>query len=847
MRSIRNIKNSIGNTIILSFFVVFLFSVVSMFFVHVETINQTKIFNQKQIQNIIKIYQINLSEKIAILASSDEFIDYIRSGSISRKHLLSSLSEKIFLLKPLAISGINVKQKKSKKTLLNIGRQTRHKVILKLCYFNDNLNDVLGNYNFDMVLFLDKKVVKQGLKNLDKNIVITNNNSAIVNFFLNRQFGNFDVTSHTPFCLNIEYSNKQRPLFLYYIIIIFITLTAFVLWNHFRLKIIFNKYIAAPIRNITERIKASEEPMHTKDEVQEFSYLINQIKNWQMELNRVKQNEQLATIGRATSFLAHDVRKPFTMLKMMLQMLPKLTPAQIKNYSENLDISIRKVEAMLADIMEASREMKYELIPRNILSVLDLAIKDVSRYYPGKYIDFYYSFDAINLIELDEQRMCRAFENIVDNAFDCLPNEKGFMWFSIQEKENKAEIVIGNSHSHISEDQINKIFQDKFTFGKKEGTGLGLSIVTKIINGHEGSVFAKNVQLAPSFVPEEIRNIQGVEFEIILPLTKKPGYSLKDTLLKNSEEAKAKLGMVEKKSQLAGSSEIGVLVEKLELLKQKPNLLILDDESIYRMKIRDVLENLGELNKLIHVYDASSYKEAIDILNHTKIDYLICDIDLSDKEYNGFSVLSKVLEKHPDSMVLVHTNQKGSVDIIKAKTLGACGFCPKPITEAILVDLLLDKKLWPSGFKKAHPQKTGKRIAEYVKTIPSSNILIVNDDLIALKFMQTMMGSCIDPKDNISIFTASNYMEAKSIVDSETVDLLISDFNLDSVETGVDVCSYMKGKKPESVCVIYSGIIGGKIEELKETNKDCVDGVFSNSYEAKDILRKAFRILRKKK
>jgi ligand-binding sensor domain-containing protein/signal transduction histidine kinase/DNA-binding NarL/FixJ family response regulator len=551
-------------------------------------------------------------------------------------------------------------------------------------------------------------------------------------------------------------------------------------------------------------------------------------------------------IANTTSIVAHDVRKPFIGLKMMLQMLPKLTPEQTKKYSEDLDISIRKVDAMLKDIMEASREAKYELVPQNILTILDLAIKDVSRYHPNKYIDFYYNFDIVALIPLDEQRMCRAFENIIDNAFGFLPDKGGIIWFSAKEKNTKAEIIIGNTHSHIPEDKINKIFQDKFTLGKKSGTGLGLSIASKVVKGHNGSISAKNVQKAPGFVPENNRDIQGVEFTITLPLTTQPGYSLKDPLFEKSEEAKVAFGMVKKESPLAGSSEIDALIEKLETLKRKPNLLILDDESIYRMKVRDILDNLGEPNKLIHVYDASSYKEAIDILNHTQIDYLICDIDLLDRINDGFSVLSKTLEKYPGSMVLIHTNRKESEDISKAKVLGAWGFCPKPITESILVDLLLGKKLWPSDFKKKQPGKSQKRVKEYVKAVPNSTILVVNDDPLALKFTLTIIKSYIDPKDNIAIFTAKSYAEAKDIIDNKKFDILISDFNLDSPETGVDVCQYIKEKKSESVRIIYSGITGGEIEKLKKTGKDCIDDIFSTSYEIKDMLNTTFKILRKK-
>ena len=570
------------------------------------------------------------------------------------------------------------------------------------------------------------------------------------------------------------------------------------------------------------------------------------IQQKEIYMQKVSENEKLAVIGRTTSIVAHDIRKPFAMLKTMLRLLPNLAPKQTKDYSEDLDISIRKVDAMLKDIMETSREMEYDLIPRNILSILDLAIKDVSRYHPNKHVDFYYNFDIVALIDLDESRMCRAFENIIDNAFDCLPDKKGFMWFSIKEKNNKAKIVIGNSHSHILENQINKIFQNTFTFGKKEGTGLGLSIVTKVINGHKGSVFARNVQAAPFFVPEKFRNIQGVEFEVILPLSEKPGFNLKDPLLKNSGEAKAALGMVKKESSLAGSSEIDTLIEKLESLTQKPNLLILDDESIYRMRVRDVLGNLGDLSKLIHVYDASSYKEATDVLSHTKIDYLICDIDLSNKINDGFSVLSKTLEKYPNSMVLIHTNRKKPKDINKAKALGACGYCTKPITEAILVDLLLSKELWPSDFRKKQSEQSRKHTTKYVKTVPHSAILIVNDDPLALKLALTMIEAHIDPKDNISIFTGKSYVEARDIIDNKKLDVLISDFNLDSPETGVDVCQYMEEQQFGSVRIIYSGMAGKEIEGLKEANKNCIDDVFSNSYELKDILTKAFKTLRKK-
>ena len=233
-------------------------------------------------------------------------------------------------------------------------------------------------------------------------------------------------------------------------------------------------------------------------------------------------------------------------------------------------------------------------------------------------------------------------------------------------------------------------------------------------------------------------------------------------------------------------------------------------------------------------------------MNHTQIDYLICDIDLSDGGHDGFSVLAKTLKKYSSSMVLMHTNRKEPKDISKAKALGACGFCSKPITEAILVDLLLNNKLWPSGFKEKRSRRHKKNITKYVKTIPNSTILIVNDDSLALDFALSTLKSYINPKDNISIFTAKSYAKAKDIIDKRKLDILITDFNLGSSETGVDVCQYMKEKSPESVRIIYSGMIKGTREELRKKNKACVDDFFSSSHNIKDVLNTAFKILRKK-
>ena len=537
-------------------------------------------------------------------------------------------------------------------------------------------------------------------------------------------------------------------------------------------------------KHIEERKRAEKDARKAREE------------KYEAELN----SERDHAIASTTSIVAHDVRKPFTQLKAMLGMLPHLKEEEISTYSGELDLSLRKVDAMLSDIMEYSRDAEYTVIPENILVVLDLSIKDTSRYNPKEKVEFHYSLETLNLINLDEQRLSRAFDNIIGNAFEAMPNENAFIWFITKGYKNHAEIIIGNAGSHIPEDQIGKIFDNKFTSGKKSGTGLGLGIVKKVIEGHNGSVTARNVEHAPDFVPDNIKNIQGVEFVVTLPITKIGGYELKDPVLNNSQEAKIKYGMVDKKNRFAGSSEIDTLIKKLESLKMSPRLLILDDESIYRMRVKNVWDKLPEVKAHTMLFDASSYKEAIEILDHTKIDYLICDIDLTDKKKSGFDVLKFTKEKYPDCRVIMHTNRREPEDIKEAEKLGACGFCPKPITEAIFVDLLSDKDLWPGKTEKV--KKTDKADKTEVEQEPGTkkNILFLNDDKM-LNFSVKI--SLKSSKYFVETFT--NVDDALAYYRKNKVYAIFSDIDLKNMLNGYDFLKEIRAKDKDIPFIFVSG------------------------------------------
>ena len=112
-----------------------------------------------------------------------------------------------------------------------------------------------------------------------------------------------------------------------------------------------------------------------------------------------------------------------------------------------------------------------------------------------------------HLFEYDEARLIQVFQNILGNAFK-FTDEQGTIQAKFQEKDNLLFIKIFNTGKQIPDDDLNLIF-DKFyqsrnqNLKKPSGSGLGLAICKKIMEAHNGSISAKNMEI-------------GVEFEMIL-------------------------------------------------------------------------------------------------------------------------------------------------------------------------------------------------------------------------------------------------------------------------------------------------------------------------------------------
>lgn len=235
----------------------------------------------------------------------------------------------------------------------------------------------------------------------------------------------------------------------------------------------------------------------------------------------IESNKNAAIIS-SIQMLAHDVRKPFSLLKLALNILSKTNdPAQIhaiiKNISPEINRSINKVNGMLTEVMEMGTNLDcLHLKPINPEFVIKNAITECFLNFQKTEIHFSYNFSHEHMIKINPLKIDRVFFNILTNAVEAM-NFKGNIWFQTKEVSNSKgafiEFSIGNDYSHLSEEDLQNIFKKFFTKNKKNGTGLGLAIVKKMIKTHGGNVWCtseKNLEFPNG----------KVEFWFTLPIAK---------------------------------------------------------------------------------------------------------------------------------------------------------------------------------------------------------------------------------------------------------------------------------------------------------------------------------------
>ena len=320
--------------------------------------------------------------------------------------------------------------------------------------------------------------------------------------------------------LEEPFKEPQKIIIVFFIIMVSISAIASLL-----LMLFYTGKLLKPIDNIivmSEKVINGDLSarccIHSADEMERLCNTINQmaeaIEQREKELQRttrqqIIQSEKLASIGRLSAGIAHEINNPLTGVLTFAHLLREKKHNTEKDI-EDIDIIIRettRVSEIVRGLLDFARQTPSQKEDVNINDILRQMLKLITRQkeFMNVVIEENY-FHQIPVFHGDKGQLQQIFLNILLNAGEAISG-RGKITISTSCNENNILVSIKDTGCGISKENLDKIF-DPFYTNKPpgKGTGLGLSISYGIVQQHGGSIECESEQG------------KGTVFNILLPI-----------------------------------------------------------------------------------------------------------------------------------------------------------------------------------------------------------------------------------------------------------------------------------------------------------------------------------------
>ena len=222
-----------------------------------------------------------------------------------------------------------------------------------------------------------------------------------------------------------------------------------------------------------------------------ISRLQRQSLSQRFELESAKLREQ-AALARTTQILAHDVRKPLQIVKMITEAIKSASADEAKELlqsgSQEIEHALVSVNGMIEDVLLFDNSNSLRTEQTNLKDFVEPIARMLAKNHqvPLSRVAMDSSLN-LHSVAIDRRRFARVVSNLLDNALYAI-GTNGAVWIKSTTMDGSVTVIIGNSDSSIPADRLDLIFDEFYTSDKKNGTGLGLAIAKRIVEAHGGTI-----------------------------------------------------------------------------------------------------------------------------------------------------------------------------------------------------------------------------------------------------------------------------------------------------------------------------------------------------------------------
>lgn len=204
--------------------------------------------------------------------------------------------------------------------------------------------------------------------------------------------------------------------------------------------------------------------------------------------------ERMATVGRLSLKVAHEVRNPIAAIELnaeLLQDIVQARPGGELDEARGLLIAIRDqvnaLDAITEEYLAFARFPRPHFDEESINQLLEELADFVRPVATRQGLTLDVQTDpAVPPMEIDRTLLRQAILNLVKNGLEAL-SRGGALTLTSRWRADAAEIEVSDTGPGIDPAVAERLFEPFFTT-KPQGTGLGLSIARQIVDEHGGQL-----------------------------------------------------------------------------------------------------------------------------------------------------------------------------------------------------------------------------------------------------------------------------------------------------------------------------------------------------------------------
>ncbi|SHI49324.1 His Kinase A (phospho-acceptor) domain-containing protein [Malonomonas rubra DSM 5091] len=204
--------------------------------------------------------------------------------------------------------------------------------------------------------------------------------------------------------------------------------------------------------------------------------------------------DRLASLGRMSAGIAHEVRNPLTGVSLLLdelhdRLLGKEMDQQLIRRALG---EIERLEMLVSEMLRFATMPAPQLVHGQVEAVIQDSLFLIRKQCERQKVQLVEDIgEGLPTVMLDADRLKQVLLNLYNNALDAMP-DGGLLRVAARQDENGIEVSVTDNGPGIPAEKIPLLFEPFYT-SKGQGTGLGLSISYNIITDHGGEISVESV------------------------------------------------------------------------------------------------------------------------------------------------------------------------------------------------------------------------------------------------------------------------------------------------------------------------------------------------------------------